>query len=338
MGQLTAFTDPLGAAGHGLQALDHGSVLVSGTATQAVLQVSDGTTLTALGTGFRYSEDGRLIGGTLHDFDFNLGDLPEVHATGFDLSIGAVLGYLSDHRLDHLQAYVFHGDDTIDGSEGGDLALGLDGIDRMYGNGGADTLLGNAENDRIDGDAGNDVLLGGKGDDDIRGGTGDDMLWGNLGRDTIRGGEGNDTIFGGKEYDVIDGGDGDDLIYSDQGGDDIWTGAGNDTVHVEGADQDWVFFQSGSGLDRIDGFDAPSGDLILLERRLNNTDIVDFASLVERIVDDGFGNAIVNLGGGNILRLTDVDAHLVDERYFAFFDPGEYAPPASGLLLGAAAA
>ena len=327
--------DPIAQPGRGAEAVAAGYEMISGTAGEVRLAVSDGTTLVLHGSAFRYSEDGDLLGGKVDGFEFLDGERPIFVASEIDLSAAAVLGFLADGRLDQLNAYLYSGHDLIEGSPGGDRIDAAYGEDLVYGNGGPDQIRGGDGEDTLDGGDGNDLVTGGNGNDLIAAGDGHDMIFGNTGRDTITGGAGDDTIFGGKEYDIIYGGEGHDRIYTDLGGDDVWGDAGNDTIYVEGDEEDWVFFGSGSGQDRIDGFDATTGDRIFIVRHINNTDIVDFATLVDRIADDQFGNAIVDLGGANYFRLTDVDLTQADAGWFAFYDPSDFAsaPP----LLGAAA-
>ncbi|BBK42575.1 hypothetical protein STVA_25950 [Allostella vacuolata] len=317
--------EALGTPGRGLDALFGGFSVESQSPTEVVLKLSDGSTLAMQGPEFRYSEDGQLAGGTVEAFQLDDGGAPILTADQLDLSAAALLGFLADQRPFDLAAYVFDGDDTIDGSADNDLGDGFDGNDLIHGHDGDDLFLGGDGEDTLEGDAGDDTLRGERGADELLGGDGNDVLFGNLGRDSIDGGPGNDTIFGGQAYDAIHGGDGDDLIYSDLGGDDVWGGSGHDTIHVEGEGDDWIFFEDGSGQDRIDGLDVTSGDLIFLLRNINNTGIVDFASLADRLAPDQHGNTIVDLGAGNYIRLTDIEPASIDQSYFAFFDPGQYS-------------
>ncbi|MCC7272141.1 MAG: calcium-binding protein [Alphaproteobacteria bacterium] len=245
-----------------------------------------------------------------------------------------MLGFIADHRLDQFSEYIFRTDDVFDASDFPDLIAGFAGSDVLAGNGGADTIHGVTGDDTIDAGDGSDYALGERGNDSIGGGAGNDLLLGNLGLDTISGGDGNDTIFGGKEYDVLDGGTGDDLVYGDLGGDDLHDGPGNDTLVAGGGtgDVDWFYFASGSGQDRVEQFDIGDGDLLRIQTRINNTTIVDFASLVDRITSDGHGDSIIDLGGANYIRLVGVDRADIDASWFAFDDP-----PGPSLLGGAAA-
>ena len=337
MGYIQAF-EPLAEAAPWLAAISQGSTVVSSSPTEAVLALSDGGEMTLQGEGFRYSTDGDLLGGTLHNLYLLDGDQPVLVVEDFDLSLGAMLGFLADGRPEDLAAYLFGGDDTIEGSSGDDLAAGFHGDDQIHGNDGDDTIDGGSGVDSLHGDDGDDVVFGRGGNDPIEGGAGDDLIFGNVGLDTISGGAGDDVIHGGQDYDVLHGDDGNDVLNGDYGWDDFWGDAGNDTM-TGGLDGfDWFFFTSGSGQDRIDDFDVAGGDLIQIERRLNNTDIVDFASLVARVASDFHGDTIVDLGGGNYIRLLGIDAASVDERFFNFFDRGAFDPPPSDPpLLGAAA-
>ncbi|HYC01896.1 MAG TPA: hypothetical protein VED40_01300 [Azospirillaceae bacterium] len=99
-----------------------------------------------------------------------------------------------------------------------------DGIVARQGN---DTVDGGAGGDYIDGEEGDDSILGGGDGDDLRGGAGADSIEGGTGGDTITGGAGNDTMTGG---------DGEDLF----------------------------IFVTGSGNDRIVGFDTSDDSLDFL--------------------------------------------------------------------------
>jgi len=86
--------------------------------------------------------------------------------------------------------------DTLTGSDGDDILLGLTGADKM------------------DGGSGSDLLFGGAEADSLAGGDGDDTLWGGAGADTLTGGAGNDVLIGGNDADVyhFDAGFGNDTV------------------------------------------------------------------------------------------------------------------------------
>ncbi|HEY0594866.1 peroxidase family protein [Sphingopyxis sp.] len=90
-------------------------------------------------------------------------------------------------------------DNTLNGTEGDDIADGGNGADTLNGNGGDDNLYG------------------ANGADTINGGDGNDLLNGSLGGDTLLGGAGNDTLLGGAANDMMTGGAGNDSINGEDG-------------------------------------------------------------------------------------------------------------------------
>lgn len=79
------------------------------------------------------------------------------------------------------------GDDTLLGTNAGDIIRGLAGDDFLDGRNGNDILLGNRGNDTLIGGNGDDLLFGGWGKDLLTGGVGSDrfLLTQNSGTDTI---------------------------------------------------------------------------------------------------------------------------------------------------------
>ena len=149
--------------------------------------------------------------------------------------------------------------ETVVGTDEGDLAFGFGGNDNLSGSGGRDLLNGNGGDDQIDGGAGNDRIFGGSGSDRILAGSGDDIVRGHSGDDQIDGGSDNDILLGDGGDDFIDGGAGNDFLRGGDGDDSIGGGpdadfilgeAGSDLLAGEaGADQ--MF--GGDGGDRLDG-------------------------------------------------------------------------------------
>jgi Ca2+-binding RTX toxin-like protein len=95
-----------------------------------------------------------------------------------------------------------HGAETLNGSGGTDLILGLAGRDTINGNGGNDVLCGGKGIDTMSGGDGADVIGGGKGNDVLDGGNGNDILRGGSGNDTLTGGAGADFFSGGSGLDT----------------------------------------------------------------------------------------------------------------------------------------
>jgi Ca2+-binding RTX toxin-like protein len=330
MGHIVA-NAPLGGA-LSLPALITGSEIVSRSPDEFTRRLPDGTEAVLEGHDFHYSPDGLPLGGTLTAFHLLDGDQVLLTADGFDLSLAASIGFLADGRAQDFVAYVLDGADTIEGSAEADLIGGFHGDDVLQGNGGDDAIDAGAGADSVSGGLGDDLVFGRADDDDIDGGAGGDLLFGNTGLDTLAGGAGDDTIYGGQNYDVLHGDVGDDLLHGDLGGDDLWGGAGNDTL-VGGGGDDWFHFASESGQDVVQDFNLDDQDQIQIERGVNGTDIVDFASLAGRIAAGPDGDAVIDLGGGNTIRLVGIDADAVDERYFGFFDRSDLAPDPDGLVV-----
>jgi serralysin len=249
------------------------------------------------------------------------------------------------------QLYGSGGTDTIYGGNGNDVMFGGNGVtdptdaaDLLYGGAGADTIYGNGGNDSIIGGAsitdtndGNDTIYGGNGSDAIYGNSGNDwiaggggandpgdqgdVIFGGAGSDTLFGNGGNDTIYGGTglndstdSADTIYGGVGNDLIYSNGGNDLLVGSAGNDTLHGGGGNDQYRFY-TGDGIDVILAFDNPgatAGDLIVLSSGINGVGITTAADALARVTYVA-GNAILDLGGGNIVTINGVSALTVDD-------------------------
>jgi serralysin len=158
---------------------------------------------------------------------------------------------------------------TITGSSAANTLIGLDGFDFIYGGGGNDSLSGGNDidnlyggdgNDSSDGGAGDDWLYGALGNDTLLGGTGDDRLLGEDGNDRLDGGEGGDVLTGGIGNDLVIGRDGDDYLYGGDGADRLFGFAGSD--RYEGGlgvdqfvmnirDEQDVFVDFTSGVDKV---------------------------------------------------------------------------------------
>jgi Ca2+-binding RTX toxin-like protein len=165
------------------------------------------------------------------------------------------------------------GDDLLDGGEGNDDLQGKAGADHLLGGTGDDTLDGGEDNDILKGGAGNDKMRGGIGNDLLDGGAGNDLLEGNDGNDILKGGAGNDLLDGGKGNDTLRGGKGKDSFMGGEGNDlfafvanELESGnmdkiedfqqEGNDRLHIVGAGDSVVSYNSQTGMVTIDGQDA----------------------------------------------------------------------------------
>lgn len=114
-----------------------------------------------------------------------------------------ILTDTSGHATALFQLRGFDGNDSITGSERGDVIHGDGGDDAITGKNGNDYLFGNSGNDKIDGNLGADVISGGEGNDQLHGGQGADVITGGLGKDTLNGGLDNDQLTGGGEADLF---------------------------------------------------------------------------------------------------------------------------------------
>ncbi|WP_459873694.1 calcium-binding protein, partial [Endothiovibrio diazotrophicus] len=133
----------------------------------------------------------------------------------------------------------------VDGTSPSDGEGALDVLGaQILAGAGDDRAAGSLRNDDIDGGDGHDYVLALDGDDAVNGGSGNDWLDADRGDDFVFGGDGNDKVLGGAGGDYLSGGDGNDRIY----GDDetrwavAWDGAA-EAVQTYGTD----FFAFGAG-------------------------------------------------------------------------------------------
>ncbi|GEM_PF-1094809 len=129
--------------------------------------------------------------------------------------------------------------DTLNGSSGNDLIMGLEGADKINGNGGDDCIIGGpgAENS-IHGGDGSDVIFGNENADSVYGENGDDLIVGGAGADYLRGGDGNDHITGNENADVLEGGNDNDFLEGGDGPDSLRGDAGDDNLIGDGGMDD----------------------------------------------------------------------------------------------------
>ena len=186
----------------------------------------------------------------------------------------------------------------------------MSGFASIYGGSGDDALTptvmnqanyidGNGGNDVIAALGGNDTVMGGGGDDVVLAGTGDDVVFGQGGADRVYGEAGNDGLFGGGGADTLLGGSGNDTLLGEGGLDSLIGGAGNDTLDGGGG-ADAFEFDSGFGQDLIIGFQIGS-DVLQIAGNINGTGIAAPGDLLLGAISaDGFGNAVITLGGDSI--------------------------------------
>lgn len=206
------------------------------------------------------------------------------------------------------------GNDTIFGNAGFDVLNGGDGDDLIDGGHQSDNLYGEDGNDTLLGDQGFDRLFGGRGDDMLYGGDSGDGLFGQEGNDTLWGGEGGDRFFGGQGNDLIDGGTGADTIYADAGFDTIIGGADDDLMFGSFNADEFVFSDN-HGNDTIGDFDALNANEVL--DFSNHSSFNRFSDVINASVQSG-QDVLINTGGGNSIRLRNVNLQDLDESDFEF--------------------
>ncbi len=108
---------------------------------------------------------------------------------------------------------------------------------RYYGTAGNDTIDGSVGGDWIYSEAGDDLLRGWKGRDCLTAGDGNDVLKAGIGADRAAGMAGNDRIWGGIGRDRLSGGSGNDWFRSlDLAPDTVSCGSGIDEVIADRRD------------------------------------------------------------------------------------------------------
>lgn len=174
-------------------------VTTSSTTSHEASSATLGIAFKATGTGFSYLLD-LLDGGTVTSIVVTKPVGVGYTVTGsFEWSLS-----LTNLTPAGTGAPFFNGNDTITGSESGeitpganDLLSGYDGNDTIFGRGGIDFIQGGKGNDKLDGGDGNDTIFGDHGADAMNGGAGDDQLvviGADGAGDTFQGGAGTDTL------------------------------------------------------------------------------------------------------------------------------------------------
>ncbi|MFM9941775.1 MAG: calcium-binding protein, partial [Hyphomicrobiaceae bacterium] len=203
----------------------------------------DGTTTVCVGSGFLYGDFSLPIAGTVDSLQHVASDNITVLAdiTGLTAANND-LGVMSGLSGPALIAYLFSGDDIIDGQNDPDshLLSGEAGNDTITGSIDGDTISGGEGNDTINAGAGADVVDAGDGHDVAYGGLGGDQIQGGLGNDNLQGEGGNDTLDGGADNDGLIGGDGDDTLLGGDGSDGIFDDSGSTSLIDAGDGNDWV--------------------------------------------------------------------------------------------------
>lgn len=90
------------------------------------------------------------------------------------------------------------GNDTIYGSDNGDMLIGGSGNDTIYGGNGDNYISGGTGNAKLYGGTGNDIIYAGTGNSYMTGGGGSNLLFGGTGKDTFYWANGNDMMCNGQ--------------------------------------------------------------------------------------------------------------------------------------------
>ena len=228
---------------------------------------------------------------------------------------------------------------SLNGTGANDVILGRDGNDSLAGNGGADIL---------DGGNGNDIISDGAGDDSVSGGNGNDIFFAGTGANSFSGGSGADTlsyfnlatavtinlatgatggveagndsfssienVVGSSANDLIIGNDGNNVLQGADGNDVFATGGGNDTLSGGNGEDQFIIDASQDNVSvTITDFDLALDEWI----RIEGSELSSFTDLLAAATQDG-SDALIDLGNGNSLRLSNVDIGNLDSDNFEF--------------------
>lgn len=151
----------------------------------------------------------------------------------FDLIIGISIDLPSEcDQIDLLPTPIIGTSkaETLTGTPGNDLIMGLEGADKINGNLGDDCILGGTGADSVNGNNGNDAIFGQEHADTINGNNGADFIVGGTGADTLKGQEGNDHLIGNEQADTLDGGNDNDILEGNDAPDTLKGGNGDDSL------------------------------------------------------------------------------------------------------------
>ena len=176
-------------------------VLTSVSSTTAVWESGD-QKLVVTGTGLSLAggvASGTITGAKLYQVDLSSGSavdaLVSTNTTALSLSFAGMMDAVANSEFAFGgAAYIFSGNDTLNGSTGEDF---------MEGGAGNDLLNGGAANDYLSGDDEFGAFGSPGGRDTLNGGDGDDVLSGGGGNDSMAGGNGNDYYFVTDAGDVV---------------------------------------------------------------------------------------------------------------------------------------
>ena len=303
MANLTIYRNPLASGFIGTVTIYNAThiQIVAGSVTQNYY-----------GTGFSYSQQGEVVGGTLLSTDLydssNAGLQYEL--TGLNHSAVTVFNLVSSGGAD-LNQFLLRGDDLITGSGDIDYLIGYGGADSISGGAGDDTLDGAQDNqiDTLAGGSGNDTYIvngDSAGSNDLiieSSGGGIDTVQSRFSHvlapelenlllvgDVNASGTGNaldNFIQGHLGANRLDGGAGNDTLDGRGGADTLVGGSGNDLFLVD-SPQDSVVELAGGGTDLVQ-----SGASFTLPAEVENL------TLTGDLAVDGVGNSLPNRITGN---------------------------------------
>jgi Ca2+-binding RTX toxin-like protein len=214
-------------------------------------------------------------------------------------------------------------DDVINGTSADNALNGGDGNDYISGAGGNDIIWGGAGNDRIN---------GGTGADDMSGNAGNDVFYVDNAGDVVRevDGEGSDIVYASADW-IMTSGEAIEQLRANYGSaptglsltgneranyigggaanDTITGGGGNDTMNGNGGDDVFVF-ATGSGRDRVLGFDV-AGDKLDISGLGVTADNYQASVSISQVGD----NTVVKVGN-DWITLVDVSADSVNQSSF----------------------
>lgn len=257
------------------------------TATSSTIRITDGYSTTTYRGDFYYDYD--------YDYGDVYGDLESIvtdddgettaEVTDIDRDVYTFWEYANYGDAQGALAYVFSGEDRIEGSRYSDVLYGFRADDVLVGNGGNDRLYGDSGADRLSGGTSSDTYIVNSSSDRVvegsRSGTADQVnssvshkLAANVEKLSLTGsssidGTGNtldNTVYGNSASNVLKGWSGDDSLKGNAGSDELMGGSGQDRLHG-GSGYDTFIFRSaseagiGSDRDVIRDFDR-SDDVI----------------------------------------------------------------------------
>ncbi len=208
-------------------------------------------------------------------------------------------------------------DNGLYGTAGGDTLVGLDGNDMLKGWAGADRLFGGTGIDRLEGAEGVDYLDGGSGADTMSGGIDADIYIVDDAGDVViesaaNGLGGIDSVFASVDWALgnavenlyltgsaaLSGtGNGLSNILAGNEAANVLRGGAGDDILSGGGGADTFVFGNGFGRDTVSDFGR--GDVI---------DLAGYRLTDAPVVTDLGADTLIDLGGGNTILLTDVEA------------------------------